>query len=109
MLAGVGLLVSGLLAGWPGLAVGAVTLVAAAVVRRRWSALAPWLFGALVLPPAIAYALRPWGGEGAWAGGLAWPHYFVVAAVAALCALAGVPFSARPRFFSRRPGFSTKR
>ncbi len=109
VLAGVGLLVSGLLAGWPGLAVGAVTLVAAAVVRRRWSALAPWLLGALALPPAIAYALRPWGGEGAWAGGLAWPHYFVVAAVASLCLLPGGASSARTRFFRRRPGFSTKR
>lgn len=109
VLAGVGLLVSGLLAGWPGLVLGAVSLVIAVLVRRRWPPLAPWLFAVLVLPPAVAYAIRPWGGEAAWAGGLAWPHYFVVAAVVALCAPPGGASAPRPRFFSRRPGFSTKR
>ena len=109
VLAGVGLLVSGLLAGWVGVAVGALSLVVTALLHRRWPAFAPGLLGVLVLPPAIAYAFRPWGGEGAWAGGLSWPHYFVVAVVVALCVSPDETFLGRPRSLSRRLGFSTKR
>jgi arabinofuranan 3-O-arabinosyltransferase len=109
VLAVVGLVVSGLLAGWTGVVIGGVSLAGASVLQRRWPMLAPWLLGALVVPSALAYALRPWGGEGAWAGSLAWPHYLVVLVVAALCARPlGISFLVlRP--FRRRAGRSTKR
>jgi arabinofuranan 3-O-arabinosyltransferase len=109
VLAVVGLVASGLLAGWTGVVIGVVALAGASVLQRRWPMLAPWLLGALVIPSALAYALRPWGGEGAWAGSSAWPHYLVVLVVAALCARPlGMSFLVlRP--FRRRAGRSTKR
>jgi arabinofuranan 3-O-arabinosyltransferase len=103
----VGLLSSGLLAGWLGLVLAALTLAGAAVLQRARPDAAPWTLGAVVLLPAFGYALRPWGGEGPWAGELAWPHYFVVVALAALCARPLNSSLRRP--FSRRPGLSTSR
>ena len=109
VLGSLGALAGGLLAGWPGLVVGLLAVVGASVLNRRLPAMAPWLLGALVLPPALAYSFAPWGGEGTWAGSIAWPHYFVVAVVAVLCAGSlDVPLRV-PRFFRRRPGFSTSR
>jgi arabinofuranan 3-O-arabinosyltransferase len=104
-----GLLTAGLLAGWIGLGVGVLALALGWAVSRRQATALPWLAAGLVLPPAAAFALRPWAGINGWAGAMAWPAYFVVAAVVLVCGLSLDSRRRRRISFSRRPGFSTKR
>ena len=108
-LTGIAVVAGGLLAGWPGALLGAAGCALATFLTRRAPESAPWLLAGLVLPAAIAYALRPWGDAAGWAGGLAWPHYLVVLACAALFGRSvGESRSApRPRVRRRIPGFST--
>lgn len=101
------LLFSGLVAGWAGLAVGAVSLAVATVLFRRLGDAVPWVVGGLVLAPAVAYGFLPWGGFDGWAGALAWPGYVVVALLALVLGLSSG--ERLPRFFRRMPGSSTKR
>ena len=99
----------GLLAGWPGALVATVVCGITWVLSRRAPVAAPWVLAGLVLPAAVAYAIRPWGGSTGWAGSLEWPHYLVLAVCAALF---GWPVSRPPgrrRALRRMPGFSTRR
>ena len=104
-----GLVSAGLLAGWIGLGVGVLVLALGFAVSRRQPTPLPWLGACLVLPPALAFALRPWGGIDGWAGAMAWPAYFVVAAVVLVCGLSLDSRRRRRISFRRRPGFSTTR
>ena len=69
----------------------------------------PWIAGALVLAPAVAYGFLPWGGFDGWAGALAWPGYVVVAVLVLVLGLSSGERPRLPRFFRRMPGSSTKR
>ena len=104
-----GLLAGGLLAGWIGLAIASVTVVLGSLIQRRAPEAGPWLLAAVVLPSAVAYAFRPWGGASGWAGSLAWPHYLVVVVVVALFAWPADRSLPGPRSFSRSAGRSTSR
>ena len=104
-----GLLAGGLLAGWVGLAIASVTVVLGSLIQRRAPEAGPWLLAAVVLPSAVAYAFRPWGGASGWAGSLAWPHYLVVVVVVALFAWPADRPLPGPRSFSRSAGRSTSR
>lgn len=106
VLAIVGLGAAGVLAGWPGLTVGAVALAVGALSGRR-AGLGPWLVILAMAPAAAAYLWRPWASPHGWAGALAWPHYLVV--VALCLVLGGLVELRRPRLRSRSAGRSTKR
>jgi arabinofuranan 3-O-arabinosyltransferase len=105
---GVVVLAGGSLAGWLGALVAGGSFVLASVLNRRAPEVGPWILGGAVLPAAVAYAFRPWGGSGGWAGGLDWPHYLVVVACAAVLAWPAGG-GRRPRSFRRIPGRSTRR
>ena len=106
VLASVGLGAAGMLAGWPGLVVGAVAIVAGALSGRR-TGLLPWLVILAMVPAAAAYLWRPWASPHGWAGALAWPHYLVVVA---LCLVLGALVERRrPTLRSRIAGRSTAR
>lgn len=102
-------LLGGLLAGWVGAAVAVGGFVVARAATRLAPDNAPWLLAAAILPAAAAYAVRPWGAEEGWAGGLAWPHYLVVAGSASVLGTLVAGRAGRPRSFRRRQGFSTNR
>jgi arabinofuranan 3-O-arabinosyltransferase len=99
----------GLLAGWPGALVAAVVCGITWFLSRRAPDAAPWVLAGLVLPAAVAYGLRPWGGSAGWAGSLDWPHYLVLAVCAALFGWPVSPPPGRRRALRRMPGFSTRR
>jgi arabinofuranan 3-O-arabinosyltransferase len=101
-------LAGGALAGWVGALVACGSFVIASLLNRRAPEVGPWIVGGAVLPAAVAYAFRPWGGSSGWAGGLEWPHYLVVVACAAVLAWPAGG-GRRPRSFRRIPGFSTRR
>jgi arabinofuranan 3-O-arabinosyltransferase len=98
----------GVVAGGLGAALTLVACVTARVLVRWLPIPSPWILGTVVLPAVGAYAVEPWGGADGWAGSLAWPQYLVVLACGFL--LGALPAeSVFPKFFSRMPGFSTRR
>lgn len=99
----------GLLASWMGVGVAVLAFVVALLVRRVAAEAAPWLLAGLILPAAGAYAARPWGSIDGWAGGLAWPHYLVVATFAAALALLPVAGWLPGSLAKRIAGSSTSR
>jgi arabinofuranan 3-O-arabinosyltransferase len=104
---GLGVLATGLLAGWGGVGCFAATAAVAWLLRGRVPAdTTTWLAGGLLLAAAAAYFLRPWGSQQGWAGELAWPHYLVVAAVSWALVACVEP---RPRPRRRMAGSSTTR
>jgi arabinofuranan 3-O-arabinosyltransferase len=109
VLTGVAVLMGGLLAGWPGALLGGAACAVASVLNRRAPVSGPWVLAAAVLPAAVAYAVRPWGGSAGWAGTLEWPHYLVLVTCAALFGWPAERSPSRPRPFRRIPGFSTRR
>lgn len=99
----------GLLSGWPGAIAAWVCLPLGAELARRAAGAGLVVLAGLMAPATIAYALRPWGDAGPWAGGIAWPHHLLVAAC-----LLPLGFLLRrrhggERLRKRRPGFSTSR
>lgn len=112
VLAVLGVLGAGLLAGWTGFALAVVAVVVGAVAASR----APTVLAALVVvtlgPAAAAYLARPWGSTNGWAGDLAWPHYAVLVALCLVVGgvVGGVLGERRSRRFLRRiAGSSTTR
>ncbi|GHJ60491.1 hypothetical protein NOK12_30090 [Nocardioides sp. OK12] len=101
---------AGLLAGWWGAVLAAVT-VGLVVVLRRAPGWEPWLLALPVLGALSAYAVRPWGDPDGWAGALAWPAYLVVVPVAAVLFSAGAAPRRRRGWtdFRRSAGRSTSR
>lgn len=91
-----------------GVAAGAV-LVGALVQRRAPVTGSSWLSGALLLPAAAAYVIRPWGDTDGWAGSWGWPHYLVLAACAAALGALGADSSRRQRSAMRPDGTSSTR
>ncbi len=102
-------LLGGLLAGWPGAGIAAAAYALGTVLERRIAVGSLLLLSAAVLPAALAYALRPWGGDGGWAGTLAWPHYLVLVSCTALLVGSADLRSRQWRFLSRIAGSSTNR
>jgi arabinofuranan 3-O-arabinosyltransferase len=89
-------------------AAGAV-LVGALVQRRAPVTGSTWLSGALLLPAAAAYVVRPWGDSDGWAGSWGWPHYLVLAACAAALGALAADSSRRQRSDTRADGTSITR
>lgn len=107
VLLGAGVVATGLLAGWVGVASFAVTAAVARLLRNRVPGdTATWFAGSLLLAAAVAYFLRPWGSQQGWAGELAWPHYLVVTAVSWALVACVEP---RPSPRRRMAGSSTTR
>ena len=115
---GVIVVAPGLLAGWPGLAVGVAALAVVVVLDRRAPEAAPLVLGALCLVAALDYAVTPWGSPSGWAGSDRWPHYVALVPVLALMvsALLSAPSPGGGpdrwgslAFFRRRAGRSTTR
>ncbi len=115
---GLGVVVAGigLLAGWPGLAIGVLVTPVSWWLTRRSADAVPFLAGALCLVAAIDYAVTPWGSASGWAGNDRWPHYLVlvsltVALVSVLVEPGRPPRGNRGnrRFFRFRAGRSTTR
>jgi arabinofuranan 3-O-arabinosyltransferase len=105
-------LVGGLLAGWPGVLVALVGLVAAVAVLRLTvdggRSARPWLVGSPVLVAALGYVLEPWGSSAGWAGDQRWEHYLVLVSLTAAALLsASRGRDQTPR--SRIAGRSTQR
>ncbi|WP_121252687.1 alpha-(1-_3)-arabinofuranosyltransferase domain-containing protein [Nocardioides ferulae] len=95
---------AGLLAGWPGLAIGVLAAVSTVGVRARRRATYAWWLAAPVLVAASWYAVRPWGSSEGWAGEAMPPQYLVLfSVVAVVVSAADEP---RPR---RRQGGSRLR
>ncbi len=109
VLLGAVLLVLGLVAGWWGLACGALGAGVAHVLGRfvRPAAVA-WAAAVPLGAAAVVYALRPLGSADGWAGALAAPQLLSALAVGVVVAaeLVGVR---RPRSLSRIAGRSTTR
>lgn len=103
----IGLVVGGLLAGWVGFVLAAGAAVIGAMVGRRSPAVVAALVCGVMVPAAAAYALRPWGDQAGWAGNLSWPHYLVVFALCLI--VGGVLEPGRRRLRSRSAGRSTTR
>ena len=98
------------LAGPVGTGVAAVVAVLGALVHRRAPVTGSmWLCGLLLAPAAVAYVLRPWGDSEGWAGSWGWPHYFVLAACAAVLGALATDSSRRQRSEMREVGSSTTR
>ncbi|GAA5130565.1 alpha-(1-_3)-arabinofuranosyltransferase [Alloalcanivorax gelatiniphagus] len=94
--------VTGLLAGWAGVAVLLVTYAVGVPLGRRWPDLRDPLLAAAVVAASFFYLVRPWGQD--WAGQSAWPQLLSVVA------LGGVFLAvAEPRWRRRVAGSSTKR
>ena len=73
--------VSGLLAGWPGAVAGVLAVLLVAALPARASDAGPAGRGGRAgRRRSSPTSLRPWGAAEGWAGSLAWPHYLVVAA-----------------------------
>jgi arabinofuranan 3-O-arabinosyltransferase len=113
LLATGGVLSLGMLAGWAGLACGAVAVAAAPLIGRGGSGdRASWLSGMLVAGAALFYWRRPLGSAAGWAGTLTVPQLLVVGALGVLL---GVLLSTDLRLrgfggtFRRRAGRSTSR
>jgi arabinofuranan 3-O-arabinosyltransferase len=102
---------SGLIAGWTGVVIGAVTAVVATWGLERWPLVAPWLLSAPCLGASVAYAITPWGSSTGWAGQDAWTSYVMLVPLVGV--LVGATMSSPVRRvqmpFSRRAGRSTTR
>ena len=99
-----------LLAGPAGTAVAAAAVLVGALVQRRAPVTgSTWLSGALLLPAAAAYVVRPWGDSDGWAGSWGWPHYLVLAACAAALGALAADSSRRQRSDTRADGTSITR
>ncbi len=79
----VGLAAGGLLAGWPGFAISAIT-VGGVMVARRAHELTGTVVASLVLGASLFYVLSPWGSSTGWAGREVIPQYLVLIAVIAV-------------------------
>ncbi|MEH3034504.1 MAG: alpha-(1-_3)-arabinofuranosyltransferase family protein [Aeromicrobium erythreum] len=98
-----------LLAGWPGLVAGGIGgLLAIVLAGRSDAAVGRWsvgVVGAGLGAVYLAYAVRPWGGESAWAGQLTWVQLLALGVVS-FAALVGWPRRVR-RPASETAGRST--
>lgn len=80
----VGLLTLGLVAGWWGLACGALGAAASVLARSRFSAESvAWASAVPLMASAIVYWWRPLGSEDGWAGALVAPQLLVVVTLGA--------------------------
>jgi arabinofuranan 3-O-arabinosyltransferase len=109
LLMAVALGMAGALAGGGGLVTALAVVAVTAVARRSVPAMVPGVVALAVVLATAAYLARPWADPAGWAGDLAWPHYLVVVAVAALLVLGESGAPRRPRFRSRMAGSSTTR
>ena len=102
------LVAGAVLAGPGGLVTAVVALLLGVVLHRRGGRFGGAAAAVLLLPAGAAYFVRPWGSGSGWAGNLAWPQLFVLAAC---CAAAGwlAAELGRPRWPKRTPGSSTTR
>jgi arabinofuranan 3-O-arabinosyltransferase len=106
---GVALVGAGLLAGWIGVAVAAVTAALVLLLRERAPQTVRWALGGAILVASFAYVLRPWGSPSGWAGHLDTPSYLVLASVVGALVLSSPPAPRRTRVRSRIAGRSTRR
>ncbi|WP_168929312.1 alpha-(1-_3)-arabinofuranosyltransferase family protein [Nocardioides sp. GY 10113] len=104
--------VTGLVAGWPGVLLGAAMVAGTLAAWRRAPQLVPVVVALPCLVGGLAYALFPWGGLGTWAGELAWVHYLaLLPVVGVLTCFFEAPDRHPPGRipFRRRAGRSTTR
>jgi arabinofuranan 3-O-arabinosyltransferase len=106
---GVGAVGAGLLAGWTGVAVAAVTSALVLLLRERAPQAVRWTVGGACAVASLAYVLRPWGSPSGWAGDLDTPSYLVLVSVVGALVLSSPPASGRTRVRSRIAGRSTRR
>jgi len=106
---GVGAVGAGLLAGWTGVAVAAVTSALVLLLRERAPQAVRWTVGGACAVASLAYVLRPWGSPSGWAGHLDTPSYLVLVSVVGALVLSSPPASGRTRVRSRITGRSTRR
>ncbi len=104
-----GPLVGAVLAGPVGAAVALVVGGGVWLLSRKADVVARGLVALLVVPAVGVYAFLPWGGGGAWAGGIAWPSYVVVSVVSGLLVLVALDSRRPSRPLSRSAGTSTTR
>ena len=102
-------LVSGLLAGWTGLAVALAVAFVTRWFAPRWPGLVLWLLAAPCLAVGATYAIRPWAGAFGWAGGLAWPSYLMLVPLVGALMAAATGSALLPRRLRRSAGRSTTR
>jgi arabinofuranan 3-O-arabinosyltransferase len=102
LVAGAAILGGGFLGGLPGVVCAVLGLAVGLAGRRVQGDLLPWTIGSLALAASVAYFVRPWGDVSGWAGDLAWPHYLVVVAVAAVLGAATEPGPQRLRAMQGR-------
>jgi arabinofuranan 3-O-arabinosyltransferase len=107
---GVALVGAGLLAGWIGVAVAAVTAaLVLLLLRERTPQAVRWAVGGACVAASFAYVLRPWGSPSGWAGHLDTPSYLVLVSVVGALVLSSPPAPRRTRVRSRIAGRSTRR
>lgn len=100
---------AGLLAGWPGAAVGVGVLAGVWGLRKVARQGGLVVVAGSLLPAVAAYVFTPWGDSAGWAGDMAWPHYFVLAGVCGVAVWAGDDPLFRRRGRKRIAGISTTR
>ena len=106
----------GLVAGWLGVAVGALAAVLSYLLLRRAPEVAPWLLAAACTVAAVDYAVGPWGNAQGWAGNDSWPDYLALVPLVGVFVSAWAGFEEPRRrgwgngtFFRRSAGRSTIR
>ena len=103
---GVSWLGCALVGGTAGLLIALLASALSVVLDRRFPRQAPWVLAAPCFVAAAAYALRPWGDSGGWAGQLSWVQLLVLVPLAAVLASAAGPVRMSLR---RRAGRSIRR
>ena len=106
---GVALVGAGLLAGWIGVAVAAITAALVLLLRERAPQAVRWAVGGACVAASLAYVLRPWGSPSGWAGHLDTPSYLVLVSVVGALVLSSPPAPRRTRVRNRIAGRSTRR